>query len=242
MMALLAFPLIGRPTAASNPNLPFEDKVQCYWAKFPASVSLCALHEDPQCASNRVEDLAKSYTFVGPAPRYMTAELLGGCGSRQLQVQSLKFLRRLRDAVAEKFKAHHWLYSLQVNPCDFCHFASALVGKAGDHSFEKHFRGDLQTPSQCIRWTLLSREDEIVKFRLSRLRETMYARDWHNLKLTDRVFLARNVCWDLLTPPQTDVQSDRIAYRAIRRTLRTLKDCRFIWVRSRDGYQLVLVK
>ena len=123
MASLLAFALLGRPAAASNADLPFEDKVQCYWAKFPASVSLCALHEDPHCSTIVVEELAKKYTFVGPAPRYLTAELLGGVGKRSLQVRSFTVLRGLRDAVEEKFKVQHWLYSLQVNPCDFCHFS-----------------------------------------------------------------------------------------------------------------------
>ena len=241
MIALLRFPLLGRPTAASNSSLSFEDKIQCYWAKFPTSVSLCALHEDTRCSKTIVEDLARKYTFVGPAPRFLTAELLGGCGVRKLQVQSLEFLRTLRDAVSKKFQVQHWLYSLQVNPCDFCHFASALQDKDAGHSFCNHARSHGCTSMHSLRWTMLKQEDELVKCKLSRLHGTFLAQAWHTLSLTERVYLARNIDWALLTPSQGEAHSKTpIQQKAIRRILRTFGEGRFFWVRFRNGYTQLL--
>ena len=73
-----------------------------------------------------IKHLLKEYTFIGPAPRYLLAELKGGVTVKSLYKSTWDSLRVLQAAVVETFGVSHAMYNLQINPCDFCHFATLM--------------------------------------------------------------------------------------------------------------------
>ena len=101
--------------------------------KFIFSSLLCLLEEvagEPGAAV--INTLGQEYTFIGPAPRYLFAGLLGNAASTKCQRPVLGVLRNSQREVAQKFGVRHWLYNLQICPCDFCHFALAVIDKRAD--------------------------------------------------------------------------------------------------------------
>ena len=77
MFSLLRWPLMGRPSVARNTRRDFEMDIHCYWAKFPFNTSLQLLLRELPAHQAVIKHLLKEYTFIGPAPRYLLAELKG---------------------------------------------------------------------------------------------------------------------------------------------------------------------
>ena len=54
-----------------------------------------------------IKHLLKEYTFIGPAPRYLLAELKGGVTVKSLYKSTWDSLRVLQAAVVETFGVSH---------------------------------------------------------------------------------------------------------------------------------------
>ena len=78
MVMLARYPLMGRPTEARSDRVDFTAICQCYWAKFPLSCAFKMLQRlVPPSALSTLNDIANRYTFLGPAPKYLLAEVRG---------------------------------------------------------------------------------------------------------------------------------------------------------------------
>ena len=124
--SLLLLQLLGRPTAAVQEEFPRA--IQCYWSKFCFSHSLLLAETLRPQHLQQIRDIASHLTFVGPAPRYLVAELLGDGDNKAKQAESWQFLAKLNEALKGRLGVAHWLYTLQVVPCTMHRAGCILQG------------------------------------------------------------------------------------------------------------------
>ena len=117
MESILAFPLLGRPKSSAGSSCGFQDKIQCYWAKFPFSCCQLVLQDivtrrSRASSSDLIAQVDHNYTFIGPAPRYLYSALKGDPKSVVLHRQVLSDLRIIRNHFAESLGVDHTLYAV----------------------------------------------------------------------------------------------------------------------------------
>jgi hypothetical protein len=236
MLSLLKFPLMGRPR---RPHADlFLDSVHCYWSKFPFNVCTAWLFKVGPNVADPAMHVALHYSFIGPAPRFMHAELMGNVKSSMYKDMVLHLLQELQQHVKMQFRVDHWLYSLQVNPCDFCHFAGALhqIKHKEIHDFSFHARGTGMSAIRQQLLTTLKLENSQIRinlFLLAPLEDGMrhFADKWEQLTVSQRVWLCR--CID---PSQ---QQD---LKKLKKIIAGVKNDQLVWLRSATGARLARLR
>ena len=60
--------------------------------------------------------------------------------SKLYHLTSLDIINVVRREVRKKMKVRHKSYSIQVNPCDYCHFCTAVEKKGEEEVIERSSR------------------------------------------------------------------------------------------------------
>ena len=239
MYGLLRFPLMGRPSASHE---VFESAIQCYWGKFPLNSLFSLLCKQVGTKEFVVSDILKRYTFIGSAPRYLCAELLGDINERRYYRRSLEFLRQVRDAVENKFRVSHTVYTIQISPCDLSHFSTLI--RPDDDESRDGFKTDpcffARAGNLSVQRVQLlneaSLEERIIRSSLkvfAPLEESglqHFRERWTQLSLPERVWLARF----------TDV-ADSDNLRKVKGNLRKVRNRQLKWTAGDTGAKLMIL-
>ncbi len=236
MSSLLHFPLMGRPRRPHDEL--FTESLHCYWAKFPFNVCTAWLFKVGQHVADAALHVVLRYTFIGPAPRFMHAELLGDVKSVMHRGMVLRLLQELQQHVKMQFQIDHWIYALQVNPCDFCHFAGAMhrIQHRDTHDFRFHSRGKGMTAIRQQLLTTLKLENSQIRvnlFLLAPLENGMrhFADKWEELTMSQRVWMCR--CID------PSLGQD---LKKLKKIIAGVRNDRLAWLRSATGARLARLR
>ena len=199
MFSFLRFPLMGRPRLARDDRRDFAADIHCYWAKFPFNVCLQLLLRELPSQRDATECLLAQYSFIGPAPRYLLATLKGDVGDKLLYKSTLEALQKLQSLVQQAFGVSHAMYSLQINPCDLCHFVTLMRPDKPDRVVEP--AGFARAGSiSSSRLSLLNSaliESKLIKANLqifaplSRVGMQHFSERWFTYDVFQRAWLAR---------------------------------------------------
>lgn len=224
MRALLSFPLIGRPSAAVNPTVCFCDAVHCYWAKFLFSHSLLVLEDLSPDSQDRVDFICTTFTFVGPAPCILLAELWNSHGDKEYQRHSLAFIGQLAALVNDRLGTRHTAYAIQITACDF-HRAAQILDRASAGEEVLSFRAGRATSARAWLETFAKDEEQLIRIRSAlalRFCRAVSER-WGSLTADQKAWVLRE--FDASKPDDVDV------CRKARDALRLYAKREFSWHR-----------
>ena len=149
--------------------------------------------------------LSNTFTFVGPAPRYMIAELMGNVKDGTFYLKAPSSLNLVREAILQQFGVDHTSYAVQVNPCDLCHFCTLmrpdkLLGDANMAADPSTYgRAGSISLSRLSLLNLARVEEENIKMRLFHLAPLApeahqmrhFSERWANYSVEQRAWIAR---------------------------------------------------
>ena len=133
--------------------------------------------------------MALHLTFIGPAPRYLIAELLGDGDKKSKQAEAWAFLVSLNNALRARLHIHHWLYTLQVVPCTMHRGGCILQNGSPLSSFRA---GHLTKYRSNLQYTF-KLELQLIKQRLLFLKALPFISErWDHLSIDQKACLLRD--------------------------------------------------